>query len=82
MGLINSTTDPSRDDTEAQIQDPILKPDPSQSPIQNITSDSNKVAFDIDEDQFRMLQLMSHRKRDQVNCNVSPDILVKSVQIC
>ncbi|CAH2095635.1 unnamed protein product [Euphydryas editha] len=59
MGLINSTTDPSRDDTEAQIQDPILKPDPSQSPIQNITSDSNKVAFDIDEDQFRMLQLMS-----------------------
>lgn len=50
MDLIKSTTDPSRDDTEAQIQDPILNPDPSQSPIQNNTSDGNKVAFDIDED--------------------------------
>ncbi|CAH2085223.1 unnamed protein product [Euphydryas editha] len=50
MELINSTTYPSRDDTEAQIQDPILNPDLSQSPIQYNTSDSNKVVFDIDKD--------------------------------
>ncbi|CAH0718934.1 unnamed protein product, partial [Brenthis ino] len=42
MELINFTTEPAHD-TKAQIQDPILNPDPSQSPIDEDSSVQNDV---------------------------------------
>ncbi|CAH0729639.1 unnamed protein product, partial [Brenthis ino] len=74
MELINFTTEPAHD-TKAQIQDPILNPDPSQSPIDEDSSVQNDVV------DVAMLRDITNKLENQryynatdffVNYNVSP----------